>query len=74
MDKSGCKIAKVFTVKDCRNTYYVQLMPGNWGCGTNYQVMKDRKRLYYGRFNTSKEAIGWLLAYLCRNLEQMEMF
>lgn len=74
MDKSECKIAKVFTVKDSRNTYYVQVMPGYCSLGRDYMVMKDRKQLCYTRFKTSKEAIGWLLAYLCRSLDQMEIF
>lgn len=74
MDKSKCKVAKVFTVKDSRNTYYVQVMPGLCGLGQDYMVMKDRKQLCYTRYRTSKGAIDWLLTYLCRNLDQMEMF
>lgn len=74
MDKSECKIAKVFTVKDSRNTYYVQVMPGLYGLGRDYMVMQDRKQLCYTRFKTSREAIAWLLAYLCRSLDQLEMF
>lgn len=74
MNKSECNIAKIFTVKDSRDTYYVQVMPGYCGIGRVYMVMKNRKQLCYTRYKTGREAIAWLLAYLCRNLDQREIF
>lgn len=69
-------VVKVFSVKDGKHHYYVQRMPGYWGLGIDYVVMKDRKRLNLERFsgvNGRKQAVGWLLAYLCRQLDQLEL-
>lgn len=66
-------VHKVFVVRDRSHKYYVQEMPGWWDTGRNYAVMKDRKRLYAGRFDSYKQAVGWLLAYLCRELDQIEL-
>ena len=66
-------IHKVFVAKDRTHTYYVQEMPGYWDYGRNYAVMKDRKRLYGGRFDSYKQAVGWLLAYLSRELDRPEL-
>lgn len=72
MDKSDCTIVKVFTVKDSSgHTYYVQRMPGMYNFGIRFVVMQDRRRLCYDDFRTGKEAIAWLLAYLCRSLDQL---
>lgn len=62
------KIVKVFVVKSDNHTYYVQQMPGFWGMGIDYVVMKNRRVLYAERFKSAKRAVGWLLAYLCREL------
>ena len=66
-------VHKVFVVRDRLHTYYVQEMPGMWGCGRNYAIMKDRKRLYYGRMDTAENAKRWLLQYLLRELEAMTL-
>lgn len=74
MDKSDCTIVKVFTVKDSNgHTYYVQRMPGLYNFGIRFNVMQDRRRLYYGDFRTGKEAISWLLGYLAKQLDQLEL-
>ena len=74
MDKSECIIVKVFTVKDSSgHTYYVQRMPGMYGFGLRFVVMQDRHRLCATDYSTGKEAIGWLLAYLRRSLDQLEL-
>ena len=70
MDNS---ITKVFTVKDGKHHYYVQRMPGYWGMGIDFVVMKDRKRLNLQRFSAKKQAVGWLLAYLCREIDALEL-
>lgn len=66
-------VHKVFSVRDRNHHYYIQEMPGYWDCGRDYAVMKDRKRLYGGRFKTKKEAVAWLLTYLCSSLDQTEL-
>ena len=62
------KIVKVFVVKTDNHTYYVQQMPGFYGMGIDYVVMKNRRVLYAERFKSAKLAVGWLLAYLCREI------
>lgn len=75
MDKSKCKIAKVFMVKDQQDTYYVQVMPGHYDFGRDFAIMKNRKRLYYGRVKDQRSAIGWLLKYLMeQNERQLDLF
>lgn len=71
--KSG-EVIKVFSVKDASHHYYVQEMPGYWGLGRDYTVMKDRRRLYAGRFKTAREAVAWLIAYLTRELNAELLF
>lgn len=66
-------VVKVFAVKWRGHHYYVQEMPGMWRCGREFAVMKDRERWYYGRFKTEKEAVGWCLAALCRELSQEQL-
>lgn len=60
------KIVKVFVVKTDNHTYYVQQMPGYFGMGIDYVVMKNRRVLYAERFNTAQAAVKWLLDYLTR--------
>ena len=75
MDKSNCKIAKVFSVKDTRHTYYVQVMPGFNEWDRVFVIMKDRRRLYYSRMKDQRQAIGWLLKYLTeQNERQLDLF
>lgn len=62
------KIVKVFVVKSDNHTYYVQQMPGYFNMGIDYVVMKNRRVLYAERFKSAKLAVGWLLAYLCREI------
>lgn len=67
-------IVKVFSIKDGGHHYYIQEMPGYWDFGRDYAVMKDRKRLYYGRFKSRQQAIIWLLKLLVQNYEmQLQM-
>lgn len=67
------KVRKVFTAKWGGHTWYVQQMPGMWQLGRDYAVMKDRRRIYYGRFKTEREAVAWCLAALCRELKQQKI-
>ena len=67
MDQSS--IVKVFRVDWHGHKYYVQEMPGVWCISRDYAVMCDRRRLYRGRFETERQAVGWLLAYLWRELD-----
>ena len=68
------KVRKVFTAKWGGHTWYVQQMPGMWQCGRDYAVMKDRRRIYYGRFKEEREAVKWLLDKLDRELNQINLF
>lgn len=63
-------IVKVLTVKEGGHTYYVQEMPGLYGLGRDFAVMKDRERFYYGRFKTKEEAKSWLLKRLLVDMGQ----
>ena len=63
-------IVKVLTIKEGGHTYYVQEMPGLWGLGRDFAVMKDRERFYYGRFKTKEEAKSWLLKRLLVDMGQ----
>lgn len=60
------KIVKVFVVKTDNHTYYVQQMPGFYGMGIDYVVMKNRRVLNAERFKTAQAAVKWLLDYLSR--------
>lgn len=62
-------VHKIFVIKDRSHTYYVQEMPGMWGINRDYAIMKDRKRLYYGRMKSAEDAVRWLLQYLQLNLD-----
>lgn len=63
------KIVKVFSVKDAGRHYYIQEMPGYWNDGRDYAVMKNRKRLYSGRFKNRESAIAWLLKVILQRYE-----
>lgn len=66
MEREG--IYKVLSIKDGTHHYSVEELPGFWGLGRDYVVMHNRKRLTAERFKSAKLAKGWLLAYLCRDL------
>lgn len=66
-------VHKVFSVRDRGHHYYIQEMPGYWDYGRDYAVMKDRKRLYYGRFKHVEDAKRWLLQLLIRDLEAAQL-
>ena len=66
-------IKKIFSLSWRGHRYYVQEMPGYWSYGRSFAVMKDRKRLYAGRFENEKNAVSWLLSYLSRELEAPEL-
>lgn len=67
-------IYKIFSVKTPLGHYYVQEMPGYYGVGRDYAVMKDRKQLCCTRYRTCRDAVEWLLAYLSRELSQETIF
>ena len=66
-------VHKVFSVRDRCHHYYIQEMPGHWDCGRDYAVMKDRKRLYSGRFHSVQDAKRWLLQLLINELTAAEL-
>ena len=66
-------VVKVFSIKDGNRHYYVQEMPGPWGMGRDWAVMKDRRRLYQQRFRSKKDAVCWLLGYVQREYENVTM-
>lgn len=70
METNEKSVVKVFSVKDGGHSYYVQEMPGMWGFGRDFAVMKDRERFYYGRFKTKEEAKAWLLKQLLIDMGQ----
>lgn len=73
METNEKSVVKVFSVKWRGHHYYVQEMPGLWGLGRDFAVMKDRERWCYDRFKTQREAVEWCLAALCRELNQLEI-
>lgn len=66
-------VHKVFSVRDRGHHYYIQEMPGYWDCGRDYAVMKDRKRIYRGRFSSVQDAKRWLLKLLINELTAAEL-
>lgn len=75
MDKSECKICKVFVVKNSRSTYYVQRMPGLYGGGVRYVVMKDRKRYApYDDDNEQKAVLRLLRGLMNEYEKQLNLF
>lgn len=66
-------IKKIFSLRWRGHRYYVQVMPGYWNMGRDYAEMKDRKRLYAGRFKNERLAVLWLLGYLRQELEAPEL-
>ena len=63
-------VIKIISIKYQGHRYYVQEMPGLCGCGRRYAVMCDRRRLSDSDYNDAKQAVGWLLAYMCRWLDR----
>ena len=67
-------VCKVFSARTTRGNYYVQRMPGSYGCGTIYRLMHDRKAVQCQDFESEQEAISALLEHLRRVLCGLELF
>lgn len=67
-------VHKLFSVKCSTGHYYVQEMPGYYGIGRVYVVMKDRRQLCYTRYNTCREAVAWLLTHLTMKVQTETLF
>lgn len=57
-------IYKIFSCQTSDGNYYVQDMPGPYGCGRRFRLMHDRKALRPIDYDDPKQAIGELLQYL----------
>lgn len=66
-------IYKIFTVKTPLGTYYVQEMPGYWGVGRHFVIMKNRRQLRNKRYDKCNEAIVDLLRILLQDYEAPEI-
>lgn len=62
-------IYKIFSVKTPLGHYYVQEMPGYWGMGRNFVVMKDRRQHWSKRYDNAEKAIADLLRALLQYYE-----
>lgn len=65
---------KVFSARTTRGNYYVQQMPGCYGCGTIYRLMHDRKAVQRQDYYDEREAVSALLEHLRRVLCNPELF
>lgn len=74
MYKQETGIVKLMSVKLGEDKYWVQEMPGYYGMGRNYSVMKNRKMLSHSRYKTARDAAAWLIAYLTRELTAEQIF
>lgn len=70
------KLLKVLTIKTTSHSYYVQRMPGHYGQGVRYQVMKDRKRLFWTDYDTEQKACEALIRHVYGMVTQsrLELF
>lgn len=62
-------IYKIFSVKTSLGHYYVQEMPGYWGIGRDFVIMKNRRQHGGTRFKEAEKAIAYLLRELLQYYE-----
>lgn len=62
-------IYKIFSVKTPLGHYYVQEMPGYWGMGRDFVIMKDRRQYISTRYKDADKAIVDLLKVLLQHYE-----
>lgn len=72
--KQETGIVKIMTVKIGSDKYWVQEMPGYYNYGRDYAVMKNRRQLSNSRYRSARDAAGWLIAYLTRELNAEQIF
>ena len=65
-------IYKIFSCQTSHGNYYVQDMPGPYGCSRRFRLMHDRKALYLHDYEDAQKAIGALLEHLNRILVQQQ--
>lgn len=61
-------VCKVMVCKTIKGTYYVQAMPGYWGCGRRWVIMKDRKRYQNRDYMTPEAACAAMLEAVRRDV------
>lgn len=69
-DQKEGGIYKIFSCQTSNGNYYVQDMPGPYGCGRRFRLMHDRKAMYLQDYSDAKEAIKAMLLFLNRTLVQ----
>lgn len=62
------QVCKVMVCKTIKGTYYVQEMPGYYGCGRRWVIMKDRKRYQYRDYATPEAACAAMLEAVRRDV------
>lgn len=66
-------LLKVLTIKTVKHSYYVQRMPGRYGVGIRYQVMCDRKQLFWRDYYKEQEACEALLRHVYGEVTQTSL-
>lgn len=62
-------VFKIFSAKTPLGHYYVQEMPGYFGLGRDFVIMKDRRQLNGRRYESADKAIVDLLKLLLQHYE-----
>ena len=61
-------VCKVMVCKTIKGTYYVQEMPGYYGCGRRWVIMKDRKRYQNRDYDYPEAACAAMLEAVRRDV------
>lgn len=61
-------VCKVMVCKTIKGTYYVQEMPGYYGCGRRWVIMRNRKRYQYRDYETPEAACAAMLEAVRRDV------
>lgn len=68
------EVCKVMVCKTKHGTYYVQKMPGDFGMGTRWVIMKDRRRYQWLNYTSEDAACAAMLEAVQRDvLRQMKL-
>lgn len=61
-------VCKVMVCKTIKGTYYVQEMPGWYGCGRRWVIMRDRKRYQNRDYESPESACAAMLEAVRRDV------
>lgn len=61
-------VCKVMVCKTIKGTFYVQEMPGSYGCGRRWVIMRNRKRYQYRNYESPESACAAMLETVRRDV------